>query len=253
MEDLKGHVALVAGGGRDAGEAIALQLSNAGAAVGVIARTNWNIDQVANAICDQGGRALSVAADFSNPTELANACDEVMKKFGVIDILINNPSTFGPLGPFAEIDIEYWIYTNNVTMQAPIRLTRLLLPIMMEQGWGRVINVSSGYSPCEIQGETYNAFIASKAGVEGHTLNLAEQLQGTGVTVNAMRLESPQMAREANVEQVASSIYQRLIQRKPRGQSNTPEVQTVELLDLIHGDLNGEVVNTNVFAQLATR
>ena len=251
MKDLTGHVALVTGGGRDIGEAIALQLASAGASVAVMSRTSWYIDQVACAINARGGNALAVEVNYTDQTDIANACNEVMKRFGLIDILVNNPVQLGPLGPFSEIDIEEWVYANSITLQGPVRLTRLLLPVMLGLGWGRIINVSSEDVQYVNQGETHNAYISSKAGVEAHTLNLATQLENSGVTANVVRLGSARVGPEERVEASGSSIYQRLVFRRPRQPIAAPEIPTMGLVDLIHSGTNGETVNSDVFGALS--
>src|SRR5665213_1874568 len=183
---MQGHIALVTGGGRGIGEAIAIQLASAGTAVAVVGLESQDIHEVASHIIAEGGDAISLAVDISNPAELVSICNEVHDQLGPIDILINNGAVIGPLGRFVENDMDEWVYTQAVNLLAPIRLTRMLLPTMLKMGWGRIVNISSGALRNPRPNDTFNAYIASKAGLESHTMNLAGQIAGTGVTANVL-------------------------------------------------------------------
>jgi 3-oxoacyl-[acyl-carrier protein] reductase len=248
LKNLSGRVALVTGGGRGLREATAIQLSDAGAAVALMSHSSRSIVEEARAIEHTGGRALAIAVDMTNPVDLANACDEISQELGKIDILINTESAIGPLGAFVEINIEEWMYALMANLQEPVRLTRLLLPDMLESGWGRIVNISTGALNFPTRGDSFNGYLASKAGLETHTINLALQLAGTGVTANVMRSGSMQVVVDGgDPEKVGEAFYQRFTQRRSKNQLPSPEERAMSLLDLVSGDLNGEILNCEPF------
>lgn len=248
MDKLSGRVAMVTGGGRGLREAIAIQLSEAGASVVLMSRVSRNIVQEARSIVNKGGQALAIEVDISNPAELTRACDEIVEQFGNVDVLINSDSFPGPLRPFAEINIEEWMFAVTSNLQNPVRLTRLLLPRMLKSGWGRIVNISTGALNFPTRGDSFNAYLASKAGLEIHSLNLAAQLVGTGVTVNAMRSGSMQLVVDGeDPEKVGEAFYQRFLQRRSKNQLPSPEERAMSLLDLVCSDLNGEIVKSEIF------
>jgi len=109
----------------------------------------------------------------------------VQRELGTVEVLVNNAAVVWPLGPTSLIDPADWAAAMAINVIGPVTLTRALLPGMLERGWGRIVNVSSGiaaYPAAMIGG---NAYAATKAALEAHTLNLAAELAGSGVTVNA--------------------------------------------------------------------
>ncbi|HEX3815334.1 MAG TPA: SDR family oxidoreductase [Mycobacteriales bacterium] len=191
LPDLTGRVAIVTGGGRGIGRATALDLAAAGAAVAVVARTAAEVELTAATIIgERGGRALAVTADLADRDTLARL-DELVARVGTelgpIGILINNAATVNPLGRTADLDAESVDAALRLNVTALIALTGAALPGLVAAGWGRIVNVSSGVAAnpdAMIGGGTY---AATKAAVEAHTINLATELAGTGVTANAYR------------------------------------------------------------------
>ena len=249
MHSLNNRVALITGEGRGLREEIAIQLSDAGAAVVLLSRTSWNIVDEARTINARGGRALAIEVDIKNAADLTRACGEMTRQFGSIDILINAESVVGPLGPFTDIDVEEWNYAIVANLQNPVRLTRLLLPDMVSRGWGRIVNISTGALNFPARGDTFNAYLASKSGIETHTLNLATQLAGSGVTANVMRSGSMQVVMDGeDPAKVGEAFYQRFLSRRSKNQLPSAEERAMGLLDLLAGDLNGEIVTGNINA-----
>lgn len=242
------HVALITGGGRGIGEAIAIQLADSGAAVAVVGISSQDIDEVALEIAEAGGNAIALAGDVTDPTELEQIYDEVTRHFGPVDILINNGAVIGPLGAFAESQMDEWEYAHAVNLLAPVRLTRMVLPTMLERGWGRIVNISTGALLVPARNDTFNSYLASKAALESHTLNLAGQIAGSGVTANVLHpgvvdasANSP--GREHDSERIGFKFPVRFLQRHLGGPELHPVVPAVALRDLVFGDRNGEIVS----------
>lgn len=177
--DLTGKTALVSGSTRGIGRAIAKSLSEAGAAVIVHGRDQTKAQQVADEI---GNGAKAVSGDLSTADGTKDVLDQV-HALGTVDILINNAGIFEPK-PFLEIPDEDWTRFFEVNVMSAVRLTRALLPAMLDKNWGRVIFISSESAlniPEEMvhYGMTKTALLSVSRGV-------AQLTRNTGVTVNAV-------------------------------------------------------------------
>lgn len=182
--DLSQRVALVTGASRGIGRAIALALGDAGAAVAVNYRVEKDAAQaVVSAIGARGGRAIAVGADVAQSDQVARLTATVAAELGPIDVLVNNAgiALMRGLDDLTEADFDH---TLAVNLKSAFLCTQAVLPHMRAQGWGRIVNVSSGAARGSgIVGVHYNA---SKAGMEGLTRGYAARLAREGVTVNAV-------------------------------------------------------------------
>ena len=150
-EELDGKVAIVTGGSRGIGKAIALQLGREGAAVVVGARTEeatednpGSIGETAAAIEDAGGKALPVKVDVTVDSELEALADKTMSEFGQIDILVNNAGALGGAPQFLESEPDELDYFYRTNLRAPYVLAKIVGTKMAEQGHGVIFNISSG-------------------------------------------------------------------------------------------------------------
>jgi 3-oxoacyl-[acyl-carrier protein] reductase len=182
-----GRVALVTGAGRGIGRVVALQLADSGAQVALLARSVSQLEETAEKVRAEGGVAAVVPADLADPDAVADAAHIAIKELGPVDILVNNAAVVQPAGPTVTAGPGAWATALAVNVEAPVRLAFAFLPSMLEQGWGRIVNVSSGIvdRPAAIVG--LNAYAATKSALEAHSLNLAVELAGSGVSVNVYR------------------------------------------------------------------
>ncbi len=182
--DLGGRVALVTGGGRGIGRAIALILAEAGADVAVNYRARADAaEATATEIRRLGRRVAALQADVSIATEVAKLVDDVGKELGPIDILVNNAGISEPCA-IEELTEELFDRTLTMNLKSAFLCTQAVLPGMRARGFGRIVNISSGAARgAGAVGVHYNA---SKAGMEGLTRGYAARVVKDGVTVNAV-------------------------------------------------------------------
>jgi NAD(P)-dependent dehydrogenase (short-subunit alcohol dehydrogenase family) len=142
---LKGKIAMVTGGGRGIGKAIALAFAREGADVVVTARTESEIEKVAEDINALGSRGVPMVADLGKKESLQTFVDRISAQFSNLDILVNNAGVGSGQNPrlVAEYDDDFWEQTLSLNLTAPYLLTKAFLPKMIAQKWGRIINISS--------------------------------------------------------------------------------------------------------------
>jgi 3-oxoacyl-[acyl-carrier protein] reductase len=183
-QDLGNHVALVTGGARGIGAAIALALADAGAAVAVNYRERADAaEAVVAKIKAMGGRAAAFAADVSQSAAVTAMVERVASVLGPIDILINNAGIAMVRGVDDLTEAEF-DRTIAVNLKSAFLCTQAVLPAMRARQWGRIVNITSGAARgAGAIGVHYNA---SKAGMEGLTRGYAARLVKEGITVNSV-------------------------------------------------------------------
>src|SRR3972149_2879853 len=140
--ELAGKVALITGGGRGAGRAIALAFARQGAAVAVVARTSTEIDAVATEIQALGRRGIAVPCDVTDKAQVAAAGAAVRECLGPVDILLNGAG-MGFSAKTTEMDDDVWERVLRLNLTAPYYCLKAVLPDMIARRWGRIINIAS--------------------------------------------------------------------------------------------------------------
>jgi meso-butanediol dehydrogenase/(S,S)-butanediol dehydrogenase/diacetyl reductase len=177
------RVALVTGGGRGIGRAIALALGREGLAVVVAARTREPLEATAGELRTAGGAALALTLDVTDAASVEAAVARTTAEVGAVDVVVNNAG-IAESALFARTTPEMWERHFRVNVTGPYLLTRAVLGGMLERGWGRVINIAS---LAGLYGSPYvTAYTASKHALVGLTRALATEVSGRGVTVNAI-------------------------------------------------------------------
>lgn len=180
-QSLTGKNAIITGAGRGIGRAIALALAAEGVNVGLIARTEEHVKNVASEI--SGVKAVYKAADVANLEDVTNAVNTVTSELGSVDILINNAG-IGTFGSFLELEPEEWKKIIDVNLMGVYYVTRAALPGMIEQKSGDIINISSTAGQKGAPGTS--AYSASKFGVLGLTDSLALEVRKHNIRVSAL-------------------------------------------------------------------
>ena len=190
------RVAIVTGGGRGLGRAMVVGLAHAGIrVVATAARERTEIEAVAAEVRQSCGesRVLPLVADVTQDDDCARVVGAAVKQFGRLDILVNNaargmkyvsnefmtePTRFWDVAP------ETWRLVIDTNVNGPFMMARRAVPVMLEAGWGRIVNVSASQSTIRRRG--FSPYGPSKAALESATIIWAQDLDGTGVTVNAL-------------------------------------------------------------------
>ena len=190
---LKGKVAIVTGSSRGIGKAIALALAREGAHVIVAARTEkksrliaGTLYETAEAIEASGGTALPVKTDVANEKDVANMLKKTLHQFQRVDILVNNAATNRP-ALFSNISLNAWDEIIRVNVRGTVVCAKSVLPVMMEQRSGHIINISSVVADkLHHQPMTGLAYDVSKAAINRFTRGLADELKPYTIGVNAL-------------------------------------------------------------------
>ena len=197
MGSLDGKVAIVTGAARGIGREIALSLGRRGAAVTLVARSTneqpnkflpGTLENTAEKVAIGGARSLVVRADVSNQDDVDRVVAATREAFGEVDILVNNAAAGVP-GAFLDVAPKRWASAIGVNIMGPVMLSHAVLPGMVERGYGRIVNISSGAAAIEHNGEDYPqlTYGSTKAALERMSVGLGRQFTGTGVSVNVLR------------------------------------------------------------------
>jgi len=180
---LTGKKAIITGAGKGIGRATALALAKEGVSLGLLARTEEDLKKVADEVKDNGVQVSIATADVSSNEQVTSAIDKLLTELGTVDILINNAG-IAKFGGFMELDVEEWEKIIQVNLLGMYYVTRAVLPKMMEQKSGDIINISS--TAGEKGGPITSAYSASKAGVLGLTESLAMEARKHDIRVTAL-------------------------------------------------------------------
>lgn len=181
---LQNQTAIITGGGRGIGKAIALALAREGADVLVSGRQRDVLETTADEIKKLGRRALATVTDVSNEeqvTEMVNAC---LERFGQVDILVNNAGVTGPTASVINVDLDQWNDVIAVNLTGAFLCAKAVVPHMMERGYGRIINISSVAG--KLAYALRSPYAASKWGMIGLSRTLAQELGPYNIQVNAI-------------------------------------------------------------------
>jgi acetoacetyl-CoA reductase len=215
---LEGQTAIVTGGSRGIGAAIAAELARCGATVIVnFVRGREAAESVVRGITDDGGEAVAEAADVTNPLEVRAMADGVIARFGKIDILVNNAGILRDRS-FRKMTLTDWQEVIDTNLTSVMNCCHAVVPHMLAAGSGRIVNISS------FVGQTGNFgqanYSAAKAGIIGFTKSLAIELARHGVTVNTV---CPGFVETEMWASIPEDIKAKILERIPMRRVARPE------------------------------
>ena len=181
--DFSGQVALVTGASKGIGRAIAIRLAQTGMLVAVTARTRDALDETVELIKTDNGNAIAFPADVTDQPAVNRIVAGTHRQFGPIDLLVNNAAIPGAPGPDWENDSDLWWRAMEINIRGPFIVSRAVLPGMIEQRKGRIVNVSS--SSAYLSSPYLSSYTASKAALTNWTLSLADATREYGIKVFA--------------------------------------------------------------------
>jgi NAD(P)-dependent dehydrogenase (short-subunit alcohol dehydrogenase family) len=183
MDEIAGKVAAVTGGGRGIGRAIAVALAGAGVRVAITGRSADVLEQVCAEISAHGGEAAAFPGDVADAAAVRNTFARIRATLGPVDILVNNAGMTASV-KFTDMDDALWEQIMRVNATGPYLCCKATVPHMIEQKWGRIINIAS---IAALSGLPYSvAYSASKHALLGLTRSLALELGRYGITSNAI-------------------------------------------------------------------
>jgi NAD(P)-dependent dehydrogenase (short-subunit alcohol dehydrogenase family) len=181
--NLAGRTAVITGASRGLGEAMAKALSADGAKIALVARDGKRLEQVRDAIAEQGGTAEIFVADVTQENQVASVAEAVTKRFGAAQILVNNAGT-NIRKNLIDFTLEEFRSVLDSSLISTFLMCRAFVPGMKGSGYGRVLNMTSIMSHVSLPGRT--AYSSAKAALLGLTRSLALELAGDGITVNGI-------------------------------------------------------------------
>lgn len=181
---LEGKVVLLTGGSAGVGREIALLFAEEGAKVVAVARRLNRLEEISEEASSFDGEIVPLEGDLTKDEDIANMVDFTMDKYGKIDVLVNNAGILDNFTPLGEMSDELWEKVMNLNLTAPVKLSRKLIPIMVDQEDGNIVNISSlgGLNG----GKAGTAYTASKFALTGVTKNIAYIYAEKGIRCNAI-------------------------------------------------------------------
>jgi 3-oxoacyl-[acyl-carrier protein] reductase len=237
------RVALVTGGSRGIGRAIALRLSKQGAAVAVCGRNLDSAQIVADQIKAGGGRSLALVADVADTTQVSEVIGAIMEEWGRLDILVNNAGITRD-NLLLRMSEEDWDAVMATNLKGAFNCSKAALRPMMKARWGRIVNISS------VVGVSGNAgqanYVASKAGLIGFTKTLARELASRNITANAV---APGIIPETGMTgDLGEDLIGKMVEQVPVGRPGTPEEVAHAVAFLVADEsayLTGQVIHVD--------
>jgi len=244
--DVNGKTVIVTGSGTGVGRGIAIECARQGANVVCCARRKEKLDQTVGIIEKAGSSAIAVQTDITDQQQVDKMVAETLKKFGAIDVLINNAGSFCSIGGLWEVDPGQWWHDVTVNLLGPMLCCRAVLPHMMKRDQGVIINMNGGGSAGPFPGGT--GYSCSKAALMRLTDGLAGEMERVGSSVMVLAIGPGLVRTEMTEFQVESDQGKKWIPSTAdcfeSGNLKTPEdcgKAIIQLLRIARPELNGRI------------
>ena len=219
---LAGKVAIVTGGSRGIGFAIARALGTEGARVAIASRTAAELEAARSKLETERIEALARPGDIARFDDVCALVDEVLRRWGRIDVLVNNAGVMGAIGRLDECDVQQWKRAIEINLFGTMHACRAVLPHMRASGGGKIINVAGGGIGGAAVAPRVSAYASSKAAIVQFTEALAREVQGEGIQVNAVSpgaviTEMTAVVLAAGADRAGAELYERTLEQRARG------------------------------------
>ncbi|MFC7133268.1 MULTISPECIES: SDR family NAD(P)-dependent oxidoreductase [Salinibaculum] len=243
--NLDGHTALVTGSSRNIGAAIATRLAEAGADVGITARSDSEgCESTAEAVSKAGSEAAIALGDLSEPGDIEAVVASVREELGPIDILVNNAS-YRPLKPLLDVSLDDWEAVHDIDLRAQYLLAQEVLPDMLDAGWGSLVNINGITTFIGVENKTH--VLANKAGIEGLTRGLAVEFGSDGVRANCLVLGVIDTDRDLENYEEGSSTIEKMAAASALGRQGQPE-EIAETVCFLCSDASSFITGQTIHA-----
>jgi len=218
---LKNRVAVITGANRGLGEVIARTFAEEGAGLVLAARDGELMQRVAQSLPHAGDQRVEwLQADVSVSRDIEAIRERAIASFGRVDILVNNAGVYGPIGSFEDADWQEWVAAFNVNLMGTVLMSRAIVPLMKQQQYGKIINLSGGGATAPLP--RFSAYAASKAAVVRFTETIAEELAASHIDVNAiapgaLNTRFLDQVLEAGPDRTGDEFYQRSLKQRDEG------------------------------------
>lgn len=244
---LKGKIAIITGAGRGLGKASAMEMAMQGASLIISSRTLSELKQTADEIKALGATVISLKTDVSKSKDIEKVVSVSLSHFGRIDILMNNAAIIGPIKPLFRIEEREWQKILDINLTAVLLFSRAVIPHMVKQRGGKIINVTSGLG--EMVMPLFGAYSITKAGLIHLTKIMAEELKEYNIQVNGldpgiMDTRMQEELRGLGPEILGEKTYRDFLAMKQMSQLKPPEKVarlTLFLASEESDSINGEI------------
>ena len=217
------HTALVTGGGRGIGRAVAAGLAADGLRIVIADLRRVEAEETAAAINDAGGEALAVECNVADSASVEAAVNAANDRFGHVDVLVNNAG-WDDLKPFLETDEAFWDQVIDINFKGPLRFTRLLLPGMVERRYGRIVNIGSDAG--RVGSSLESVYSGAKGGLIAFTKTIAREHARHGITANVVcpgPTDTPFMRETIAAQGDADAVLGAMVKSVPMRRLAEPE------------------------------
>lgn len=245
----EGKVAIVTGGGRGIGEAVALALAAEGIALVLASRTTVQLEQVAAKVRAIGGSVCTVAADVSQRDDVARIVDETLRAFGKIDVLVNAAGIYGPIGPVWQVNAEEWMQAMHINLGGTFLCCQAVLPHMIANRRGKIVNFSGGGATSPLP--RFTAYGVSKTAIVRLTETLAQEVREFNIQVNAIAPGAVDTAIQDQVlvaGDLAGDLLPRIQKLRETGEGGVPRELPAALVAFLASDRSGELTGKLIAA-----
>jgi NAD(P)-dependent dehydrogenase (short-subunit alcohol dehydrogenase family) len=181
---LRGKVSIITGAGRGIGRTLSLTFAKSGATLALVSRTERELESTSEEVRSIGSLVLARECDVSRPRDVKSLVHEVVRRFGRVDVLVNNAGILGPIGPLEKNKAADWLAAIRVNLFGTFLFCKYVVPVMKNQGHGTILNISGAGAPAPYP--RFTAYSSSKTAVLGLTQTLAAELADFGIQVNAI-------------------------------------------------------------------